>query len=191
MLLCKSKTFPWPWFFLQNVSYLYLLMSVYFGCPYTAHTNFSISVSNWLLHSCSWPSMVSVEIYSAFFSTSLRGDIFPLRTKALVVSQPVRQWNAGNIEQMASPFWWTMSLTVSSLSLFPNPVSNSIDLLIWLQYFVSKLKTSMSGDLPILWYYQVLCLSRAYSEVRFVCLPLLVTRKGHLLKTHLRYFHHD
>ena len=32
-LLCKSKTFPWPWFFLQNVSYLNLLKSVYFGCP--------------------------------------------------------------------------------------------------------------------------------------------------------------
>ena len=78
--------------FLANVLYLNLLMSVYFGCPYTA---LSLSVTGYCTRA------LDQAIYSAFFSTS----IFPLRTKALVVSQPVRQCrNAGNIEQMASPF---------------------------------------------------------------------------------------
>ena len=49
--------------------------------------------------------------------------------------------------RLYSSFWWTMSLTLSNLHLFPNPVSNSTNLLIWLQYFVSKIKISVSGDL--------------------------------------------
>ena len=90
--------------FAKEVINLYCQLTLlYIGFQLTAYSYCSMSSNNSSLHSAEVPTLASDEIYfSGFVCTIFRRDIFLFLTNALV-SQPLKQWIAGNTEHMASP----------------------------------------------------------------------------------------
>ena len=97
--------------------------------------------------SCLAPSLGKVEIYWGFFSNSFYGFIFPLRTNALVVSQPVKAWYPGRAEHTSWPTSTIMCLKFNRRCLSLVLVLNRTVCLTSCIELRTKIKTLVSGDL--------------------------------------------
>ena len=114
-------------------------------------TNFSRSLTSVAEQVATSPKPWKTSMESGNFSSTFNGVNLPFRTKALTVSHPVKQCNAGRSEHKSDPFTSTICLTFNSLRLLPVPVSNKTNGCIFCAYFNRRTNTSVSGERTMIW----------------------------------------